>query len=127
MKDLIAIIIGLLLTTMTFGLVYIVPQAAPDNTIVYVDAEKKIYYAPPYVDNIKTHPEIVPEQPIDIKKLHAITINEAKSLNYTPDQVSKEKGYFVQKYRSFTGLIMEKLDIVKPLPSRWNKDGAWNW
>lgn len=124
-KDIIAILVGLIIFVLLFGSVYTVKLAAPDHAIVYVDPEKKMYYAPPYIDNAISQSK--PAQPIDTKRLKAIPIKEARSLQYQPDEVSKEKGYFVQQYRSLTGFLLEKTGLAKPLPSRWNKDGSWNW
>lgn len=124
-KDIIAILAGLVITVLLFGSVYTVKLPAPDNAIVYVDHDKKVYYAPPYIDNLIKSPN--PEPPVDVKKLQASTLKEVSALKYTPDEVSREKGYFVQQYRSFTGYLLEKMGLTKPLPSRWTGDGAWNW
>lgn len=124
-KDIIAVIVGLIIFILLFGSVYTVKQAAPDHATVYVDPEKKIYYAPPYIDNMIAQSK--PAQPIDTKRLKAITIKEARGLQYQPDEASKGKGYFTQQYRNLTGFLMEKAGLAKPLPSRWNKDGSWNW
>ena len=125
-KDIIAILVGILIFILLFGSVYTVKIPAPDFAVVYVDQEKKIYYAPPYVDKL-SKPAGPAQTNIDVKKLKASTIKEMRDLKYTPDGDSREKGYFVQNYRSFTGYLMEKAGLAKPLPSRWNKDGAWNW
>lgn len=117
--------VGLIIFVLLFGSVYTVKLSAPDHAVVYVDQEKKIYYAPPYIDNMKSQPK--PGQTVDAKKLKASTLKEARDLRYQPDEASREKGYFVQQYRNLTGFLMEKTGLVKPLPSRWNKDGSWNW
>lgn len=124
-KDIIAILIGIVISVSLFGSIYTVKLSAPDNAVVYVDHEKKIYYAPPLIDNLGKSPK--PEQSIDVKKLKASTLQEVRALKYTPDEVSREKGYFVQQYRSFTSFLLEKTGLSKPLPSRWTKEGAWNW
>ncbi|MFZ5595882.1 MAG: hypothetical protein ACOY31_02570 [Bacillota bacterium] len=124
-SNLIAVLIGLFLFVVLFGSNFTVTIHAPDYATVYVDTDKKIYYAPPYIDNLK--PADMPEPPIDIKKLEKSTYRDAKKLKYTPDQASLEKGCFEQKYRTLTALLLEKLHLVKPLPTRWNKDGSWNW
>ena len=124
-KDIVAILVGLIIFMGIFGSIYNVTLPAPDNAVVYVDQEKQIYYAPPYIDNVikplKTH------SPIDVTKLKASTLNEVRLLNYTPDPMSQEKGYFIQHYRNFTSYSLEKLGLTKPLDSRWTKEGAWNW
>jgi hypothetical protein len=124
-KDIIAILIGIVIFVSLFGSIYTVKLPAPDNAVVYIDQEKKIYYAPPLIDKLAKSPQ--PEQTIDVKKLKASTLKEVRALNYSPDEVSREKGYFVQQYRSFTSYLLEKMGLSKPLPSRWTKEGAWNW
>lgn len=124
-RDIIATIVGLFLFVLLFGSLYTVKQTAPDYATVYVDPEKKVYYAPPYIDSLNARSK--PDNPVDTKKLKALPLKEARALNYSPDETSKEKGYFVQQYRSLTSYLLEKAGLSKPLPLRWNKDGSWNW
>ncbi|MCL6477397.1 MAG: hypothetical protein K6T65_03190 [Peptococcaceae bacterium] len=126
-RDIIAIIVGLFIFFLLFGSLYTVKLRAPDYATVYVDPEKKIYYAPPYINSLNAQPKPGNPNPVDITKLKAITLKEARALNYSPDQTSQEKGYFVQRYRNLTSYVLEKAGISKPLPLRWNKDGTWNW
>lgn len=124
-KDILAVLVGLVIFIGLFGSVYYVKLSAPDNAVVYVDQEKQVYYAPPYIDNVIK--PLKGNSPIDVTKLTASTLKEVRDLNYTPDPVSQEKGYFVQEYRSFTSYLLEKFGLTKPLKTRWTKDGAWNW
>jgi len=124
-KDIIAIIVGLVITISFFGSVYTVKLSAPGNAIVYIDQEKKVYYAPPYIDNLSNSPNAQP--PVAVEKLKALTLKEAQELSYNPDPVSQEKGYFIQQYRSLTSYLLEKTGLLQPLPLRWTKEGAWNW
>ncbi|MFZ5647571.1 MAG: hypothetical protein ACOY30_08130 [Bacillota bacterium] len=119
-----AIIVGIILFVALFGSNYTVTLSAPDYAIVYADPEKKIYYAPPFVDNMN---KTKPQEPVDVKKLQRLTLKEAQSRNYRPDEVSREKGYFEHRYRTFTSYLLEKIGLMKPLPSRWTRDGDWNW
>lgn len=120
-----AIIIGFILFVGLFGSNYTVTLSAPDYAIVYVDPDKKIYYAPPYIDNLSQLPK--PAEPINVKNLQRATLKEVGSLGYRIDEVSKDKDYFEQKYRTLTSYMLEKIGFLKPLPPRWNPDGAWNW
>lgn len=124
-KDIMAIFIGLIIFISLFGSIFTVKQTVPDYAIVYADPEKKIYYAPPYIDNLKSLSKL--PRDINEKKLRAVTLKEARDLQCQPDNTSNEKGYFVQQYRKASSFLLEKAGILKPLPSRWNKDGTWNW
>lgn len=124
-KDVIAILVGLVITIGLFGSVYTVKLQAPDNAVVYADPDKKIYYAPPYIDKLDKLPK--PEQPVEVKKLKAMPLKDVRALNYNPDRASREGGYFVQRYRNLTAYLLEKTGLVNPLPLRWTSDGDWNW
>ncbi len=120
-----AIIIGFILFVGLFGSYYTVTLSAPDFATVYADPDNKIYYAPPYIDNLSKLKK--PAEPIEVKKLQRMTLKEAGKLNYRVDEVSKEKDYFEQKYRTLTSYLLEKMGFLKPLNSRWNPNGSWNW
>ena len=120
LSNIIAMLIGLILFVALIGSNYTVPLTAPDYAFVYVDAEKKIYYAPSYID-------IAKPPDVDVKKLQRMTLQEARNKGLTADETSEEKGYFRQEYRPLSTYLLEKMGLAKPLPVRWNKDGAWNW
>ena len=52
---------------------------------------------------------------------------EARKLKYEPDKKCQDEAGFSQDDRSLTGRICERMGMLPPLPSRWNKDGTWNW
>lgn len=83
---------------------------APDNALVYIN----------YSNN--TYAGFIDKKPMRITRL-----STAKAKNFSPDEASRHRGDFVQDGRSLTGLLFEKLGLLDPLPSRWNKDGTWNW
>jgi len=122
-KDIIAILVGLIIFVMAFGSFYTVKIKAPDHAIVYIDIQKKIYYPPPYVDY---HNKQNPAQPIT-GQLGAVTLQEARQMQFSPYPPEKEKEYFVQRYRSFSSLLLERVGLRKPLPVRWDPEGAWKW
>lgn len=123
-KDIIAALVGIIITITLFGTLYTVKLSPPNNAVVYVDQSKMIYYAPPYIDMGVAASS---DRPVDVKALRRMTIKEAQSQKYSPDEVSRKKGYFVQQYRSFSGYLLEKIGLARPLPTRWTGDGAWNW
>jgi hypothetical protein len=120
LSNAIAVLIGLVLLVVLMGSNYTVSLEAPDYAFVYTDTEKKIYYAPSYID-------IARPDSVDVKKLGRMTLQEAKSQGFTADEASVEKDYFRQKYRPLTTFLLEKVGLAKPLPVRWTKDGEWNW
>ncbi|NTW05649.1 MAG: hypothetical protein HGA27_05995 [Peptococcaceae bacterium] len=121
-KDILAILVGLIISTIIFGSIYTVKLTAPDNAVVYLDTTAKIYYAPPYVEN---NPQ--GKLAVKLETLTASTLSQAKKLGFTPDQGSAENGYYKQNYRSLTSYLLEKMNFTKPLPMRWTEEGSWNW
>ncbi len=101
--------VGLLL----FGLYAGTSDSAPGNLIVLVDDDERVYYAPPLV--------------LETQGLRQTTISEADRLGYRPDPDHRDEGAFSHVGRSLTGLLLEKVRVLKPLEKRWNEDGSWNW
>jgi hypothetical protein len=122
-RDTIAIIAGIIIFFFLFGSIFTVVLKAPDNAVVYADPEKKVYYAPPYIDNLDDSSKAA----IDVKKLQPSTLKKVRELKFVPDEASREKGYFEQNYRSYLSFALEKIGLAEPLPLRWTGDGAWNW
>ena len=88
-------------------------KGMPENAQVYVNDTTKTYVAPPC---IKTE-----------KGLRRITVGEARKLGYGPDARCRDEGAFLQDDRSLTGMLLQKIGVLRPIPSRWNKDGSWNY
>jgi len=59
--------------------------------------------------------------------LRSATAAEARRQQYEPDNECRDPAGFSQDARFLTGRLMERLGMLPPLPSRWNKDGSWNW
>ena len=91
-------------------------KAPPKNTIVFVDNDTHTYIAPPCVTAQK-----------DWTHYSRMTIEQAEKLNFNPNPVCRKHGVFEQEDRSLGGHVLEKIGILKPLPSRWNPNGSWNW
>jgi hypothetical protein len=121
-KDILAILVGLIISTIIFGSIYTVKLTAPDNAVVYLDNSAKIYYAPPYVEN---NPQ--GKLTVKLETLTASTLSQAKTLGFVADKGSTDNGYFKQNYRSLSSYLLEKMNFTKPLPTRWTTDGSWNW
>ena len=86
---------------------------APDHALVYVDKQTNKYLAPPCVN--------------DPSELFIMTLGEVHSLHYEPDGDCVDSGAFVTRGRNLPAMLLEEIGVFKPLPSRWNDDGTWNW
>ena len=85
----------------------------PDYAIVFVDDQDSTYTTPICVG--ESH------------SLRSLTAEQARNLGYRSDRQCRNEGGFMQVGRTLPGALLEKLGILKPLPSRWNTDGSWNW
>ena len=85
----------------------------PDNAVLYLDPDRKVYLASPCVG--------------DFTGLRLGTPQEARHLKFSPDPSCREKGAFLSEDRSLSGQVLVSLGILKPMPSRWNSDGSWRW
>lgn len=115
MANTIRFVVLILIFTFLAGF-YIVPtRSLPDNAIVFLDDQSKTYFSPPCAKNAGE------------KSLRAATAAEVRRLKYQPDQKCGGDAGFRQDGRSMSGNLIERLGMLPPLPSRWNKDGTWNW
>jgi hypothetical protein len=90
-------------------------KTAPEYALVFIDSSQSTYIAPACLaqEKWKLYPHL--------------TIEQAHKLKLNPDPQCVEQGGFVQEDRSLTGVMLEKLGILKPKRTRWNLDGTWNW
>ena len=116
----IALIIGISVLIALFGQLIMINKPIPPEAIVYVDEKTHFYYAPPYIIGNKYPSDL------DVSNLKAMTIAEAESNNYQPDEKCKEMGYF-RVQNTLKDTILLKIGLIEPPPSRWNPDGSWNW
>ena len=103
---------GLLFFLFLVGLGIPSYSVMPDHALVFLDDQARTYIAPPcyYAE----------------KMLRVATAAEARS-GYEPDPVCRDEDGFVEEGRSLTGLLLEAIGVLDPLPNRWNQDGTWNW
>ena len=91
-------------------------KSPPKNTLVFVDNDKDTYIAPPCVTAQK-----------DWTHYSRMTIDQADKLGFKPDPACTKYGVFEQDDRSLGGRVLEKIGLLKRIPSRWNPNGSWNW
>ena len=94
-----------------------VSKSMPDNAVVLVDDQLKIYHSPMHFKDDKV--DVPPN-------LRSIVASEAKSLEFKPDPSCRNREYFSHERGSF---LRAKLSDWTGLASqpRWNDDGSWNW
>jgi hypothetical protein len=88
-------------------------KTMPDHAWILVDDVKRVYIAQPCAS--------------EGNQLRLTTVREAYELKYKPDEDCRNSGGFVSDGRSLTGLLLQKIGLLRPLPKRWNDDGTWNW
>jgi hypothetical protein len=99
---------------LAIGSVITRPRLLPENALLYLDDASETYYAP--TCDIALH-----------AKLRRTTFGEAQRLAYRADPECRQSGGFRSEERSLTGLLLVRLGILDPFPSRWNGDGSWRW
>ena len=109
----IKLIVGLLVSLLIFGFVVQTSRDMPPNAILYVSDYKKKYFAPPCLESCASY--------------RLTTAKEVRELGYSPDKDCRDRVGFPQPDRSFTGHLFQRIGLLKPLPSRWNKNGTWNY
>ena len=93
-----------------------VSKSPPKHAIVFVSSTEKTYFAPPCVKALDERTTLTES-----------TIEKAYKLKLNPDPECRDAGVFLQEARSLSGQLLVKIGILKPLKSRWNIDGSWNW
>lgn len=88
---------------------------APGNVLVYADPVGKVFFTPGCLS---------PER---VNSLLPSTLGEAVQHNFNLDSKCKDQGELFQEDRSLGGSWLQKIGILRPLKSRWNSDGTWNW
>ncbi len=88
-------------------------QSMPRNAVVLLDHRGRTYLAPPCVRDSRGYEEAIAAQ--------------AYEIGYRPEPECRDQGRYLQDGRSLSGLLLEKIGVLRPLTSRWNPDGTWNW
>jgi len=122
-KQIIKIVLSLIGGLAFIGLLISTVSVMPNNAQVLIDEKRNVYYAPPYVL------ELVSENPdmFNDNKLIISSVITAQTFAVDPDPECRDLGYFQQDGRCMTLQALEKIKLIKPEKSRWNKDGTWNW
>jgi hypothetical protein len=104
----------MLIFTMLAGFFIVPTKTMPDHALVLLDDQNHTYLSPVCA-------------PKEQKAYRVTSAAEARRLKYGPEEKCQAEAGFTQEGRSITGNFGERLGLLSPLPSRWNKDGTWNW
>lgn len=108
------VIIGIILViSLLIGFNISTMSGMPHNAILFLNDQNKTYLSPPCVQ--------------DQQNLRLSTSEETDKLNYSPDSTCRNQSGFTQDGRNLIGEFLEKIGLFKPMQSRWNIDGTWNW
>jgi hypothetical protein len=88
-------------------------KGMPDYAQVYVNDAAKTYLAPPCMKATAS--------------FRIVTAGKAITMGYKPDGKCRDEGAFMQNDRSLTGTFLQTIGFLKPMPSRWDKDGSWKY
>jgi hypothetical protein len=111
----IKLIVVLLVSSLILGFAVQTKSDMPPNAILYVADYKKTYFAPPCLESCVSF------------SYRLTTAEEVRELGYSPDKDCRDRVGFHQSDRSFTGYLFQRIGLLKPLPSRWNENGTWNY
>lgn len=94
-----------------------VSESMPDNAVVLIDDQQKLYHSPMHYKNDKV------ETPANLR---SIVAGQAKAQEYKPDPTCRGRGYFSHERGSFLKATLSDWTGLAS-PPRWNDDGSWNW
>ncbi|MEY2520474.1 MAG: hypothetical protein QOF24_2233 [Verrucomicrobiota bacterium] len=98
-------LLGTVLFAAVIGFGISTTKTMPDHAWILVDDAKRVYLSQPRL----------------------LTAREAYELKYKPDDDCRNSNGFVSEGRSLTGLFLQKIGLLRPVPERWNEGGTWNW
>ena len=94
-----------------------VSKSMPDNAVVFVDDQQKLYHSPVHFRDDKV------DKPSDLRESRAV---EAKEQKYKPDPTCRDREYFSHERGSLLRATLSDWSGLASKP-RWNDDGSWNW
>lgn len=113
-KTIVVILISVFVLCFFLSIYISVDEAMPDNTIVVVTTEDKVYHSI-HFDHIC----------LAGKTARTITLAEAVAQGYKPHGHDEDLGYFRGTRRFLFHHLLSKLGIQ--VNSRWDKNGNWLW
>jgi hypothetical protein len=107
---------GVLAAVIVCGFAFKTESTIPENAIILVDMDKKVYYSPTYLRDYK----------ISSDNLVVFTCKDISGKGYEPDDMCKDAGYFSAGDNScfIAYKVKQLLGLMK---KRGNEDGTSNW
>lgn len=94
-----------------------VSKDMPDNAVVLVDDQQKLYHSPIHFRDDKA------DNPSGLRETRFVEVKERK---YKPDPICRDRGYFSYEIGSLLRATLSDWFGLASTP-RWNEDGSWNW
>jgi hypothetical protein len=121
MRTIISLVLLFLIIALAFSIG--TTRYMPPNAQVYGIAGSKEYYAPKLCEDLLEKDEVR----LAATRQDISTAYKLRKDGYVPNKRCEDRGAFREDGRSIAGLILQMAHVLKPLPSRWNEDGSWNW
>jgi len=113
-KIIIIVVISLALVSFFLGIYITVDEKIPDNAVVVVTLEDKLYHS--------IHFDYIC---VAQKTARTMVLSEAKKKGFKPDSHCQDLGYFRGNRLFLYQYILSKFGIQ--YNSRWDKNGNWLW
>lgn len=112
----------------------------PYNARVFINPETNRYISPPCLRLTSTQEQEIEQRQrgktsyhdsmavlVAVARLYPAVYREMIDQKFGGEQSCADADGFSMKDRSMSGLLLQRLGILGPLPRRWAKDGSWNW
>jgi hypothetical protein len=113
-KIIVVVVISLLLIAFFLSIYITVDEKMPDNAVVVVTLEDKLYYSIHF-----DYSSIAGKTP------KPMPLSEARTKGFKPDQLHIDLGYFRGNTLFLYQYILSKFGVR--YNSRWDKNGDWLW
>lgn len=101
---------------LVMGFSFKTASTIPDNAIVLVYIDKRVYYSPTYLKDNR----------ISSDHFFLFELADAVAKGYKPDRKCEDAGYFSAEDQS-PFLVYKFKELLGLNKKRWNEDGTWNW
>ena len=64
---------------------------------------------------------------VKVTGLYPAIAQEMHEQKFRAEQSCADQDGFSMTDRSVSGILLQRVGVLPPLPRRWNKDGSWNW
>lgn len=107
---------GILAVIIVMGFGFETGSTMPENAILLVDMDKRIYYSPTYIRDFG----------ISSNGLVSVRLEDIAGKGYKPDTTCQNAGYFMAEDDASI-IVFKVKELLGMNKKRWNEDGTWNW